>query len=209
MRTLIAFTIVNHVAFIGSRIAVPLAALQMGASPFAIGLLLSFYGLLPMFLSVASGRWIDRVGMRTPMIYGSSLLIFGVAVPCLIWDIGALYLSTVTIGLGFMSFQLAIQKAAGIIGGAQARKDNFALLALGFAVSGLIGPTLTGVLIDATGYRIAFGLLALAPLGVVIALHRFPFADRLPHVPPPLCTSFWCRCTAPRSACRLPRSAWC
>ncbi|MGD9945131.1 MAG: MFS transporter [Burkholderiaceae bacterium] len=182
MRTLIALTVLNHIAFVGSRIAVPLAALQLGASPFAIGLLLSFYGLLPMFLSVAGGRWVDRVGMRLPMIYGTVVLLFGVAVPCLMWDIGALYLSTVTIGLGFMAFHLSLQKAAGILGGPNARKDNFALMALGFSLSGLIGPTLTGIVIDATSYRVAFGVLALLPIGVLIALRRFPFASKLPHV---------------------------
>ena len=103
-----------------------LAALELDASPFAIGLLLSFYGLLPMFLAVPGGRWIDRIGMRVPMLAGTGLLAFGVAVPFVIWDIGALYLASVTIGLGFMAFHLATQKAAGLIGGAAARTASTA-----------------------------------------------------------------------------------
>lgn len=185
MRTLVAFSICNHMALSGSRVAVSLAALEMGASTFAIGLLLSFYSLLPMFLSVPGGRWIDRVGMRLPMLAGSGLLVFGVVVPFLAWDIGGLYLASVTIGLGFMAFHVAVQKAAGVLGGLDARKLNFSLLALGFSVSGFLGPTLTGVAIDALGYRLAFGLLALAPLAAWLGLRRFPFAEHLPHEPPP------------------------
>ncbi len=185
MRSLVGFSICNHTALAGSRVAVSLGALELGASPFAIGLLLSFYGLLPMFLSVPGGRWIDRVGMRLPMLAGSGLLMFGVVVPFLAWDIGGLYLASVTMGLGFMAFHLAIQKAAGVIGGVASRKVNFSLLALGFSVSGFLGPTLTGVAIDLLGHRPAFGLLALAPLAALLGLRRFPFAVQLPHQPAP------------------------
>jgi len=184
MRALVAFSICNHTALAGSRVAVPLAAIELGASPFAIGLLLSFYGLLPMFLSVPGGRWVDRVGMRTPMLAGSGLLAFGVVVPFLAWDIGGLYLASVTIGLAFMAFHIAIQKAAGLIGGADARQLNFSLLALGFSVSGFVGPTLSGVTIDLLGHRIAFAVLALAPLAACLGLRRYPFAQRLPHTLP-------------------------
>lgn len=186
MRTLVAFSICNHTALSGSRVAVSLAALEMGASTFAIGLLLSFYSLLPMFLSVPGGRWVDRVGMPLPMLAGSGLLVFGVVVPFLAWDLGGLYLASVTIGLGFMTFHVAVQKAAGVLGGLDARKRNFSLLALGFSVSGFLGPTLTGVAIDVLGHRLAFGLLALAPLAAWLGLRRFPFARHLPHESPPL-----------------------
>lgn len=185
MRVLVAFSICNHTALAGSRVAVPLAALELGASPFAVGLLLSFYGLLPMFLSVPGGRWVDRVGMRTPMLAGSALLAFGVVVPFLAWDIGGLYLASVTIGLGFMAFHIAIQKAAGLIGGVDLRKLNFSLLAIGFSVSGFIGPTLSGVAIDLFGHRLAFGVLALAPLAAFLGLRHYPFAKQLPHGPAP------------------------
>ncbi len=162
----------------------PLGALELGASPFAIGLLLSFYGLLPMCLSVSSGRWIDRVGMRKPMIAGSSLLAFGVAVPFLAWDIGAMFLASVTIGLGFMAFQVAVQKALGILGGVEARTANFSLLALGYSISGFLGPTTAGIGIDLIGHRGVFAALACAALVAVLGLLRFPFTRTLPRPVP-------------------------
>jgi predicted MFS family arabinose efflux permease len=180
VRALVALTILNHAAFAGSRVAVSLGALELGASPFAIGLLLSFYGLLPMILSVPGGRWIDRVGMRTPMIAGSAVLAFGVSLPFLTWDIAAMFLASVTIGVGFMAFHLATQKAIGMIGPVQARTANFSLLALGFSISGFAGPTGAGFAIDLLGYRTVFALLALAALLAMLGLLRFPFARVLP-----------------------------
>ena len=180
IRLLVALTVLNHTAFAGSRVAVSLGALELGASPFAIGLLLSFYGLLPMFLSVPAGRWIDRVGMRVPMLAGTGLLAFGVAVPFLTWDIGAMYLASVTIGLGMMAYYLAAQKAAGMIGGDEARTANFSLMALGFSMSGFLGPTSAGVAIDLIGHRWTFALLAAAALATLAVLLRASLARELP-----------------------------
>jgi len=180
IRLLVALTVLNHTAFAGSRVAVSLGALELGASPFAIGLLLSFYGLLPMFLSVPAGRWIDRVGMRLPMLAGTGLLAFGVAVPFLTWDIGAMYLASVTIGLGMMAYYLSAQKAAGMIGGDEARTANFSLMALGFSMSGFLGPTSAGVAIDLIGHRWTFALLAAAALATLAVLLRASLTRELP-----------------------------
>lgn len=177
MRWIVAYSILNHSAFSGSRIAVALAGLELQASPFAIGLILSFYSLLPMFLSVAGGRWIDRVGLRQPMLWGTVLLIFAIAVPFLAWDIGSLYLSSVTVGLGFMAFHICTQKAAGDLGGETRRKENFSLLAIGYSVSGFVGPTLAGLSIDYLGHQMAFGLLALLPLLTGLLMWRYPLAE--------------------------------
>lgn len=184
MRTLLIYSILNHSAFAGSRVGVSLGGLELKASPFAIGLILSFYSLLPMFLSVAGGRFVDRAGLRLPMLGGALLLSLGVAMPFLVWDIAALFLASVLIGLGFMSFHLCMQKAAGDLGGDAQRKANFSLLALGFSISGFVGPTGAGVLIDAIGHRATFAVLALLPLVASLGLLRYPFSERLPHRPP-------------------------
>jgi predicted MFS family arabinose efflux permease len=184
MRTLIVLSVLNHTAYGGSRVAMSLAGLQLQASPFAIGLILSFYSLLPAFVSVAAGRWIDRVGMRRPMLMGTALLAFGVCVPFIAWDIGSLYLASVTIGVGFMAFHLCTQKAAGDIGDEGSRKLNFSLLSLGFSISGFLGPTSTGLLIDAIGHRATFGVLVLLPLATLLGLRRFHFIRKAQAVPP-------------------------
>lgn len=179
MRRVVAFSIMNHSAFSGSRIAIALAGLQLHASPFAIGLILSFYSLLPMVLSIPAGRWIDRVGIRLPMLLGGGVLAFGISVPFIAWDIGSLYLASVAVGVGFMAFHLCVQKAAGDLGGEENRKDFYAQLALGYSVSGFAGPTLTGFAIDWLGHRAVFGLLAVLPMLALALAARSRFVHSI------------------------------
>src|SRR5437879_9186333 len=67
----------GHLAFVGSRMTTALFALQLGASPFTVGALMSLFALLPMLLSVASGRLIDRVGPRRPLAAAFAALACG------------------------------------------------------------------------------------------------------------------------------------
>ena len=52
----------NHAGFGGSRVAVSLYALELGANQFAIGVLMALYGLCPMLLAVSIGKLADTVG---------------------------------------------------------------------------------------------------------------------------------------------------
>lgn len=186
MRTLVIYSILCHIAFAGSRVAIALGGLELQASTFAIGLILSFYSLLPLALSVSSGKWIDRVGIHRPLVGGALLLAFGTVVPFLAWDIGAFYLASVCLGLAFMVVHLGLQRAAGeldVKGDETQRKLNFSLLALGFSISGFCGPSGAGFLIDAIGHRPVFLVLAVFPLFAALGFWRFPFAKRLPHTP--------------------------
>jgi len=68
---IIILLILNHVASYGSRVTVTLFAIDQKSSAFTIGLLMALYALLPALLSVASGRWIDRIGVEKPFQLGS------------------------------------------------------------------------------------------------------------------------------------------
>jgi MFS family permease len=113
--------------------------------------MLSFYALLPAFLSVSGGRWIDRIGLRRPMLLGTACLSLAVLTPFFAWDIGALDLASVSVGLAFMIYHLASQKAIGEADSDEERRLNFSHFALGFSVSGFVGPTSAGLLIDLPG----------------------------------------------------------
>lgn len=151
-----------------------LAGLELKASPFAIGLVLSFYSLLPMVLSIAGGRWVDRVGMRRPMMIGIGVLTFGLSVPLLAWDIGSLYLASVTIGVGFMAFHICTQKATGDVEDDDQRRENFSLLSIGYSVSAFVGPSAAGLMIDLLGHRLTFGVLSLVTALTWLAVYRWP-----------------------------------
>jgi MFS family permease len=169
LAALILLGIANHAVLSGSRVAVSLAALAQGATPFTVGVLVSLYAVLPMLLAVPAGRFCDRVGARRPMLAGCVLIAAGASLPVLFAGMPALYASAALLGVGFMVFQVAAQNATGELGGNN-RAQSFSLLALGYSVSGFLGPLAAGVVIDWRGFAAAFALFASVPLVPLAAL---------------------------------------
>lgn len=167
---LIGLGIANHVVLAGSRIAVTLYALSLGAGTATVGLLMALFGLLPMVLSIPSGRLTDRIGVRKPMLVGSCGLALGAGAAFAVPGLASLFVAAVLIGVSFMAFQVAAQYTTGELGGPSARVRNFGLLALGYSVSSICGPLIAGYVIDHFGFRATFGLLMLLPLIPVAVL---------------------------------------
>jgi len=161
---LVALTILTHTAFNGSRMLVSLYAIQLHASAFTVGTLMSSFALLPMLLAVGAGRLIDRVGARWPMFAASFTVALGVLLPFIWPSLWMLYAASTLIGTGFMVFHVAVNQVVGAIGRAEDRAANFSWLALGFSVSSSLGPLVTGFAIDAIGHVRTFLLLFLFPL---------------------------------------------
>ncbi len=174
-RTLVALiplAIANHAVLAGNRITVSLDAIARGASPFTVGVLMSLYAVFPMLLAISAGRITDRLGARRPMLLGTAAIGVGALLPLLLPGMPALYASASIVGVGFMAFQVAAQNAAGELGAPAERARNFSLLAMGFSISGFIGPLAAGVAIDHVGFTATFALLALVPFIPLVVLLR-------------------------------------
>ena len=175
-------TVLAHAAFNGSRLTISLNALALGASPLTVGMMMSLFAALPMALGVASGRLVDRIGVRGPILAATAFLALAVGLPGTFPGIASLYLAAAGAGTGFMLFHIAVQHAVGEGSSEQDRKTNFGWLALGFSISNFFGPTLAGVGIDTLGFTMTFLLLASAALAAlaVLALRRGAFTHT-PH----------------------------
>jgi len=150
-------------AFMGSRVTVPLFAIKLGASTATVGVLMSLFAILPMLLSLQTGRWIDRVGTALPMIGSAAaialLLVAGYLIPAL-W---MLYVLSAGVGLAVAVFSIASVSVAGAIGPAKERTAIFSWLALAGAAGTFVGSIVAGYLIDSYGHAAALAALALAP----------------------------------------------
>jgi MFS family permease len=176
----VLLTVFTHIAFAGARVAVSLFALSLDASPFVVGVLGALFALLPMLFAVSAGRAIDRLGLRRPMLAGAITVTIG-SVLAYVWPVlGTLYFTSMLVGSGLMLFHIAVSNATGAIGADRPR--NFAFLALGFSISGFLGPVMAGIAIDALGFASAFLLLSVFPLIAVIALATGKVP--LPRLPP-------------------------
>lgn len=183
---MICLAVISHTAFTASRMTVSLAAISMQAPTLVVGLLLSLYALLPMLLSVPLGRWIDRVGTRVPMLGGAVALGFAFVIPASWSALAALYANSVLAGLGFLLFHMSVQKLTGELAadGVQ-RMRNFGLLAVGFSVSGFLGPIGAGFLIDHVGHGGSFGAsFALSTVLIASAYALLKWRWRFPGTSP-------------------------
>ena len=178
---LILLGIANHAVLSGSRVTVSLAALDKGATPLTVGVLMALYALLPMVLAVSAGRFSDRVGVRQPMLFGTTAIAVGAALPIAFPGLPILFASAAILGTGFMIFQVAAQNVTGELGGPAERARNFSLLALGYSTSGFIGPLVAGLAIDHLGFGSTFAVLAAVPFIPLVVLARGGLALPGPH----------------------------
>lgn len=167
---LVVVSIGAHSAFAGSRITLSLATLQQGLPPLAVGLLISLYAVVPMLLSLACGRLIDRVGAAWPLYFSLLGLAAAVTLPNLWPAQPSLFLAAVAAGVSFMVTHLSVQQAVGMLAAPEERTRYFSWLALGFSLSGFIGPTLAGSIMDWRGYSVALNALAWLPLITLLPL---------------------------------------
>ena len=172
MTLVVVLSMSIHACYIGSKVIVSLFALQLGASQAMVGVLASFYAVIPMMLGIYSGRLADARGARLPMIAGAIATSLAMLTGFLWRDIAGLFAVTLLMGGGFVFFNVSIQTLVGGIGRSEHRARNFAWLSIGYSMSSFIGPVFAGFSIDHAGHPVTFLFFACFPL-IAIALLTF------------------------------------
>ena len=170
-----------HSCMTGVRLAAPLAVLREGHAPWAVGILLGLFATAPIVLALGAGRLADRHGYHLPIRVAVGLSITGAlcAVAATFLSSFASFLvlclaATLT-GAGANYAQIAIQRTAGRMSGKPTElKRIFSFLGLAPALANVVGPVLAGVLIDLSGFALAFVVLALLPLASLAWAGRVP-----------------------------------
>ena len=174
-------TLIAQGCHMGSRMVASLFAIELGANPLLIGVLISAYSAFPLLLAVYSGRLSDRFGARRPMIAGTAILACGLIIPYLWPKLPALYISAVLIGIGFIFYNVSAQNLAGALGTPEARTRNFSTLGLGYSGGHMVGPLIGGYAIDYYGFPtayLAYAILMALALIVLLASRRADTASR-------------------------------
>ena len=181
MRIYVVFLIVlcNMTVFRGSKVLVSLFAIELGAPQFYIGILVALYSLFPMMLALYAGKLSDRLGVRAPMIAGSTGLALGLTVPYLAPGLTALYASAALIGASHVFYNVSVQNLVGTLSGTADRTRNFTNYGLFMAAGGFFGPLVAGFSIDHFGYAASYLLLAGGPLIPVVILALAPTLGKL------------------------------
>ena len=95
------------------------------------------------------------------MVVGAVGVLGTISLPFLFPTLGILYFSSTLLGTAFMLIHIGMNSVIGAHGGPEHRAVNFSWLALGFSISGSLGPIVAGVAIDRLGFTHAFGVLSL------------------------------------------------
>lgn len=173
-----------HACMSGVRMSTPLQALREGLGPGVIGVMMGLFALAPILLALPAGRWADRHGYHRPMRLAAGLTIAGslcaLAATWLIqlgvWPLVAgMCAAAVLTGAGANVGLIVIQRTAGRGAGSPADlRRVFAWLGVAPALANVLGPVLTGALIDAGGFRWAYAALLLLPLAALALARRVP-----------------------------------
>lgn len=182
---LIAGQIALHAAMAGQRMAAPLQALQDGHSAWAVGVLLALFAALPVVTAIGSGRMADRHGYHLPIriavgctVAGAGLALFACFVPGW-WRFGLLSVGAAASGVGTNIGLIVNQRTAGhLAADSTERLRIFSWLGMAPALANVVGPVAAGVMIDAGGFAVAYGLLCVLPLLALLAARRVPALAR-------------------------------
>lgn len=174
----VLLSILSQMGFGGSRVAVSLYALQLGANQFTVGIIFALYSICPMFLSIVLGRLSDRMSPHVPMIWGSVLMAVALLLPTLVPSVFTLCVLGFLNGLGHLVFSIPQEASVGGVGGAHNRTRNYALITMSWSIANFLGPLTSGLLIDTIGNQRVFYVLAVLVLLPIAILWRWP--DLLP-----------------------------
>jgi len=143
---------------------------RLGLSSAAIGLLFAGSIAVDAILAPLGGRWGDRRGRRGPAISGLALLAISMLFLAVLPGIGG---AGIALGIWGAGFSLAMAASVPWLDeafAAQARGLAYGVQNLLYAAGYVVGPILGGVLLEAGGAGLAYGLTAAATGAGAVAL---------------------------------------
>jgi MFS family permease len=161
---LIGAQVCVHAGMTGFRMAAPLMALREGHSAAAVGVLLALFALAQVFLALPAGRYAERHGLLKPFVLSSAVATTGGLLAVAWPHFGVLCITALCSGAAVCLAMIALQRHVGhLAADATELRQVFSWVAIGPSISNFLGPLLAGLLIDASGFRAAYLLLALLP----------------------------------------------
>ena len=156
-----------------ARISFSLIALELGASPSTVGLLVGTFYTFPVLLSWPVGRYSDRVGSRLMLLLGAGFGIVAMVIPYFVRELFALFVAAALMGIAFTLYNVLLPNLVGLLSPPQERVRNFSNSSLVGGFSMVIGPLMAGFAIDFTPRGTAPLFLALLSVVVVALLLRW------------------------------------
>ena len=170
LRVLLAFAFVNGVAESSFVPVLPSVQHDLGLSSVETGLLLTTTTLAMLVGAMPISYATNRFGTRVPLLVAAALMPVALAGQALAGTLGVLLAARLLFGLSFgILWVIGPARAAAAGRGASGTGPLIAASGVGW----LVGPVVAGVLADATGWRTASAVLAVATLPLLLLVARY------------------------------------
>lgn len=148
-------------------VAVPVYGLRLGASPLALGAILSSQYLLPLLMAIPLGGVVTRYGGRATLIAGAGFMVAGVLSMHFWYGYAGLVLGQLLVGLAHLQMVLAAQTIISNLGTGPRLERYFGWYSTWLSGGQVVGPIVAGMLLhDKQGTGDVFLAMALfAALG--------------------------------------------
>jgi predicted MFS family arabinose efflux permease len=149
----------------GMRMAAPLQSLRLGHGEAAVGGLTALFALAQVFLALPAGRYCERHGLKRPIVMAVAVAVAACAMGAA-WPVFPVLCACalLTGGAGGVAIIAVQRHAPRIVSDPAALRQAFSWLAIGLALSNVLGPLAAGFIIDGAGFRAVFLGLAALPL---------------------------------------------
>jgi len=149
-------------------ISVPLRALELGASPSLVGVILSAPYLLPLVFAIPLGGVVSRIGPQKMFFIGAIGMMLGPLLSLLAPTFLGLLATQVTIGLTHVVMVIAAQSVVAGLGRGRTLERYFGWYTMCLSGGQLVGPLLAGYLIDTISMNGVFVVISAVPaIGLV------------------------------------------
>lgn len=167
----------------GTRMAAPLQALRLGHGETAVGFLIALFALAQVFLALPAGRYCERHGLRRPVVAAVAVAMAGCAIAAA-WPVFPVLCASAVLtgGAGGVAIIAVQRHTARVVSEPAALRKAHSWLAIGLALSNVLGPVAAGVMIDSAGFRAAFLAIATLPLLAWLSVRGAQSASKPPGV---------------------------
>jgi MFS family permease len=132
-------------------IAVPLNALDLGATPLLVGFFAAVPFFFPLVFAIPTGTLVTRIGGTKVILLGSLGLIAGPGSFLLIGGYAGITVAQIIIGMSHLIMVVAAQTIIASLGTGKRLEQYFGWYAFALSGAQLVGPLFAGFLIDFTG----------------------------------------------------------
>lgn len=165
-------------------LAVPLRALELGASPSLVGFVLSAPYLLPLVFAIPLGGVVTRLGPQRIFFIGASGMMLGPWLSMVSPTFGGLVATQVVVGLAQVVMVIAAQSVVAGLGRGRTLERYFGWYTMCLSGGQLIGPLMAGHMIDTLSMSWVFATIGGLPvIGLVSACFLVDNTRRAPRTP--------------------------